>query len=80
MNDITVNTLLKHKQSGEFGTVVAKYNKAIVDEHDYEANEAGYDSCTIATVVDVLFHNGTKRSGITIKSARKWFEVIAGAK
>lgn len=78
---IEVGTLLKHKTSGDFGTVTAKYTKVIRDDSDWEAMRyGGGDYATVATVVDILYHNGHKRSGLTYSKARKFYEVISKEK
>ena len=74
---IEINTLIKHKSTGVFGTVTAKYNKAIRDDADWEAFKHGFDSCTIATVVDILYHDGQKRNGAQISKIRRTHDIIS---
>ena len=74
---IKINTLIKHKTSGTFGTVTAKYNKTIRDDSDWEAFGRGYDSCTIATVIDIMYHNGIERKAAVLSKIRKTHEIIS---
>ena len=74
---ININTLIKHKHSGKFATITAKYNKMVRDDNDWHAFSRGHDSCTIRTVVDILYHDGYKRRGVILSKITKNHEIIS---
>jgi hypothetical protein len=60
---ISKGSLLINKHNGQTATVLDVFTKLFRDANDWAAEEAGFDSCTAATAVRVIFHaNGYEKT------------------